>query len=248
VEPVQGEGGIVSAPPGYLRGARDLCSLHGVAMIADEMQTGLGRSGRLFAVQREDVVPDILLLGKALGGGVEPISALLATGEIYDASQGFEAGSLHHTSAFGGNARSCAAAIAALDAVVSEHLAERAEELGSSTIASLRALARDEPLIREVRGQGLMIGIEFEVLADAGLPPSWRSHAAGTGLITGLVLMELRRTYRIIASPGFRNPAVLRVLPALNMQRDLLDYFVESLASALRWVRSRVQRSASGTL
>nr|WP_080835412.1 ornithine--oxo-acid transaminase [Cohnella massiliensis] len=154
VEPIQGEAGIVIPPDGYLAAAYELCSSRNVLFVADEIQTGFGRTGRKFACDWEGVVPDVLVMGKALGGGVMPISAVAANDEIMGV---FEPGS--HGSTFGGNPLACAVATAALEVTEEEGLAERSERLGNFFIERLRELRSEN--IREVRGRGLFIGVEL---------------------------------------------------------------------------------------
>ena len=152
VEPIQGEGGVIVPPDGYLRAARDLCSRHRVALVADEIQTGLGRTGRLLCCDWEDVRPDVLILGKALGGGVYPVSAVIADSEFMDV---FRPGD--HGSTFGGNPLAAAVARASLAVLVEEGLVERSARLGQWFVQRLRAI--DSPHVEEVRGRGLMIGL-----------------------------------------------------------------------------------------
>jgi ornithine--oxo-acid transaminase len=153
VEPIQGEGGIIVPPDGYLREVAAICRRHNVMLILDEVQTGLGRTGKLFCWQHEGVRPDGLCLGKALGGGLLPVSAFVARRELMDV---FKPGD--HGSTFGGNPLAAAVAAKALDLIVDGRLAERAEVLGRRFMAGLAAI--DSPLIREVRGKGLLIGLE----------------------------------------------------------------------------------------
>ncbi len=152
VEPIQGEGGVIVPPDGYLAEAARLCTEHRVAFIADEIQTGLGRTGRLLCCDWEKVRPDILILGKALGGGVYPVSAVCADDEYL---QVFDPGD--HGSTFGGNPLGAAVAMTALDVIVDDKLADRAAELGDWFMSELRAL--DSPHVVEVRGKGLLIGV-----------------------------------------------------------------------------------------
>lgn len=154
VEPIQGEAGIVIPPEGYLKEALDVCKQHNVLFMADEIQSGLGRTGKRFACDWEGVVPDVYILGKALGGGVMPISAVAANEDILGV---FNPGS--HGSTFGGNPLASAVAIAALDVLEDERLAERSLELGSYFKEKLQAI--DNPVIKEVRGRGLFIGVEL---------------------------------------------------------------------------------------
>lgn len=152
VEPIQGEGGVVVPPEGYLRKVRDICSARGVAFIADEIQTGLGRTGRLFCSDWDGVRPDVVVVGKALGGGVYPVSAVLADEEFM---QVFRPGD--HGSTFGGNPLGAAVGLAALRVIVEEGLPERAAELGEWFMQELREIA--SPHVECVRGRGLMIGV-----------------------------------------------------------------------------------------
>jgi ornithine--oxo-acid transaminase len=160
VEPIQGEAGVVVPPDGFLQGIESLCREHNALFIADEIQTGLGRTGRLMACDWEGVHPDMVILGKALGGGVYPVSAVVADAEIMDV---FTPGT--HGSTFGGNPLGAAVGIAALDVLVEERLAERSAELGEWFMNELRAL--ESPIVKEVRGRGLLIGVV--VKNEAGL-------------------------------------------------------------------------------
>jgi ornithine--oxo-acid transaminase len=155
IEPIQGEGGIRVPPAGYLARAAEICRVRNVLLICDEIQTGLGRTGRLLACQHDGVTPDAVLLGKALGGGLIPVSLFLARREVIDV---FRPGD--HGSTFGGNPIAAAVGLAALDTLVEERLVERSAELGPYLLSRLSAL--DNPLIREVRGRGLFAGIELD--------------------------------------------------------------------------------------
>jgi len=154
VEPIQGEGGIIVPPEGYLRRLRALCDQHHALLIADEIQSGLGRTGRLLAVEHEEVRPDIVILGKALSGGVYPVSAIVADHAVMDV---FQPGD--HGSTYGGNPLGAAVAVTALEVLRDEKLAERSDTLGRYALDRLRALAA--PVVRELRGRGLWIGIEL---------------------------------------------------------------------------------------
>lgn len=154
VEPIQGEAGIVMPPEGYLRRAREVCERNDVLFVADEIQVGLGRTGRTFACDWEGVHPDVYVLGKALGGGVYPISCVAADRNVLGV---FGPGS--HGSTFGGNPLGCAVAIAALEVLEEEGLAERAARLGEWFLAELRQIRN--PTVKEVRGRGLLVGMEL---------------------------------------------------------------------------------------
>ena len=154
VEPIQGEAGILMPPAGYLHGAAAICRAHNVLLMADEIQSGLGRTGKLFACMHEDVTPDVLIIGKALSGGFYPVSAVLSSREVLGV---FSPGD--HGSTFGGNPLACAIARAALRVIVEEDLPARSALLGEGAMKMLKGLR--SPYIVEVRGKGLWIGIEL---------------------------------------------------------------------------------------
>ncbi|MDT8369268.1 MAG: ornithine--oxo-acid transaminase [Longimicrobiales bacterium] len=163
VEPIQGEGGVIVPPDGYLARTRRLCTEQRIAFMADEIQTGLGRTGRLFCCDWEEVKPDVLIVGKALGGGVYPVSAAIADSEFMDV---FHPGD--HGSTFGGNPLGAAVGLASLDVILDEKLVERSDELGEWFRAELRGI--DSPHVKEVRGKGLMIGVEIKVESGPARP------------------------------------------------------------------------------
>jgi len=160
VEPIQGEGGIIVPPPGYLKKCAEICKKHNVLLMCDEIQTGLGRTGKLLACQHDDVQPDAVMLGKALGGGILPVSMFLARHDVMDV---FTPGD--HGSTFGGNPLAAAVGLAALDVLVEEKLAERAAKLGDYFQMHLRSI--HSPLIKAVRGKGLLIGVEIDSVCSA---------------------------------------------------------------------------------
>ena len=155
VEPIQGEAGVIIPPDGYLQRAAEICRRHNVLFIADEIQSGLGRAGHLFACDYESVRPDAVVIGKALSGGFYPVSAVLARADVLGV---FSPGD--HGSTFGGNPLACAVARAALDVIVDEQLPARSFELGAYLLAKLRAIG--SPVVKTIRGRGLWIGIELD--------------------------------------------------------------------------------------
>ncbi|WP_432402912.1 ornithine--oxo-acid transaminase [Wukongibacter sp. M2B1] len=155
LEPIQGEGGIIVPPEGYLKEVRKITKDNNVLMIVDEIQTGFGRTGKLFAFEHEGIKPDIVCVGKALSGGLYPVSAMLSSKEVMNV---FRPGD--HGSTFGGNPIGSAVAIAAIDVLLEEKLVERAAELGTYLIEELNKI--DAPCIKEVRGKGLLIGVEIK--------------------------------------------------------------------------------------
>ena len=172
VEPLQGEGGVVVPEEGFLTRARALCTEHRVALIVDEIQTGLGRTGRMFCCDWEGVRPDVLIVGKALGGGVYPVSAAIADSEFMDVYQPGD-----HGSTFGGNPLGAAVGLASLDVVIDEKLPERSDRLGTWFMDQLRAI--DSPHVEEVRGQGLMIGLVIKESSGTARPFCEALHARG---------------------------------------------------------------------
>ncbi|MFY9720391.1 MAG: ornithine--oxo-acid transaminase [Candidatus Cybelea sp.] len=210
IEPIQGEGGVNVPPSGFLKRVWALCREHEVLLLADEVQTGFGRTGDLFACDYEAVKPDVLIVGKALGGGYYPVSAALASDELMSL---FEPGD--HGSTFGGNPLACAVADAALDVIVSENLAARARYAGAAIVQGFRALA--SPLVTEIRGRGLLLGLQLTV-------PAKRLAEA---------LLE-----RGVASKETRDH-VLRVAPPLVIDDDAIAYLLERFADALSSLHAR---------
>lgn len=230
IEPVQGEGGIIIPPPGYLSEVRNACSKYGALLIVDEIQTGLGRTGRLFACQHDDVVPDIMTLAKSLGGGIMPAGAYITTDEIWKKAYGGMDKALLHTSTFGGNTWAAAAGIAALEVILEENLPEKARETGEYLINGLRRLKEKYPLIKDVRGRGLMVGIEFN--QPGGLASKVSFGLAGKlseEYLGSLVAGELMNKHRIITAYTLNNPNVIRLEPPLSVSRDQIDIVLQAL-------------------
>lgn len=204
IEPIQGEGGVNVPPDGFLTAAARLCRERDVLFIADEIQTGLGRTGDLFACDHENVRPDVLVVGKALGGGYYPVSAIVASRALMDL---FGAGD--HGSTFGGNPLAAAIARTALDVIVEERLPERAKRAGERILSALRSLKSAH--VREVRGRGLLIGVDLSIPAR--------------------VLSEELLGRGIIAKDTHEN--VLRIAPPLVIDDDTVTMLVDRLTEAL---------------
>jgi putrescine aminotransferase len=232
VEPVQGEAGVIVPPAGYLKAAAALCKKHGVLFIADEIQTGLGRTGTLFACEAEDVVPDIMLLSKSLGGGLMPIGAIMTTGPHWQTAYGTFDRALLHTSTFGGNARACAAGIAAVNYIVDNDLPGQAREKGAYLLDKLTALQAKHAVIKEVRGRGLLIGLEFAEPFREGFLDKITGGALNKlyhEYFASLVASQLVNKYGIITAFTLNNPNVLRFEPPLTIEFAELDYLVDAL-------------------
>ncbi len=208
VEPIQGEGGIIVPPDGYLKAAAELCRERNVLLIADEIQTGLGRTGKLLACEHDDVHPDGLILGKALGGGILPVSMFLARRDVMEV---FTPGD--HGSTFGGNPLAAAVGLEALNILVEDNLAQRSADLGTYLLEQLREI--DTPLIRELRGRGLFVGIEID--------PSLASarQVCEALMKRGLLSKETHET-------------VVRLAPPLVIDQAEIDWAVQQIREVLQ--------------
>lgn len=221
VEPVQGEGGVVPAPDEWLRDLRRATSEHGVALVADEVQTGLGRTGRMFGVDQAGVEPDVMVLSKAIGGGL-PLAVVVYRGSLDRWEEGA------HTGTFRGNQLAMAAGAATIRYVVEHGLAARAAALGIRLIGRLMRYQAQFPFLGQVRGRGLMIGLE---IVDAGAEPD----ALGALPAAPRVARHLRGELLargVIAELGGRHGAVLRLLPALTLGDDEADHLLAVLGRA----------------
>ncbi|MFW6040305.1 MAG: ornithine--oxo-acid transaminase [Thermoplasmatota archaeon] len=204
VEPMQGEGGIVVPPEEYLSKAKELCEEENVLFIADEIQTGLGRTGKMFACDWEDVTPDIYILGKALSAGMYPVSAIAADKEIMDV---FDPGS--HGSTFGGNPLGTAAAVKALEVIEEENFVENSRKMGEYFREQLKTI--DSPLIKDIRGRGLFIGVELNEKA--------RPYAEALKE-EDILVKDTKET-------------VLRFAPPLVITKDEIDWAIEKIRKVL---------------
>jgi ornithine--oxo-acid transaminase len=206
VEPIQGEAGIRVPPIGYLKQCAEICTKRDVLFIADEIQSGLGRTGRLLACDHEQVKPDGLILGKSLGGGLLPVSMFLARKEVMNV---FQPGD--HGSTFGGNALASAVGLAALNTLIDERLIENSAQQGDYLLTEMRKI--QSPLIREVRGRGLWIGVDF----DPKIPAR---RIAEKLLLRGILSKETHGT-------------VIRLAPPLIITREQIDWAVAELKSVV---------------
>ena len=211
-------------PDDYLPRVRQLCDEYGVLLILDEVQTGMGRTGRVFACEHWNVVPDILCLGKALGGGVMPLSAFMSTPKIWKV---LEDNPFLHSSTFGGNPLACAAGIAAINVLLEEDLAQQAAEKGKylmKRLGSLQALYPD--VLKQVRGKGLLIGLEF---TDRFIGYRVAAALFKRGVLVAGTLLSAR---------------TIRIEPALNISYELLDEMLDKLADALKQIEKQIEKEA----
>lgn len=225
VETLQGEGGIIVPPAGYMKALREACTAKGVLLIADEVQTGLGRTGKMFGCDHESVAPDILTLAKALGGGVMPIGATMVTKSVIDSM--YSENPLLHTSTFGGNPLACVAGLATIQVIEEEGLVERSEKMGALMREHLGAVREKHPdLVAEVRGKGLMIGVEF-TMDEVG----------------ELTIAQMTKR-GLIAAYTLNNPKVIRFEPPLIINEaeveDAARIFGEAVAETAELLASLV--------
>jgi len=211
VEPVQGEGGVNVPPLGYLDAVRDACDRAGALFIADEVQTGLGRCGTRFGCDRDNVIPDVMTLAKGLSGGVIPVGAFIARTEVWNRAYG--KAPLLHTSTFGGNELACAAALAAMDVLEEDHLAENAQVRGEQLRAGCRELQREFPeIIADVRGLGLLCGVELTNEGYGGwIIPEMLKHG-----VTAAWTLNMQRVIRLEPPLIVTADEVNRALAALR--------------------------------
>ena len=225
VEPVQGEAGAVVPPPDYLPRARELCDRFGALLIADEIQTGMGRTGKLWGVDHNDVVPDIMCLGKSIGGGLMPLAAFVSTPKIWEV---LVPNPVIHSTTFGGNPIACAAGIAAITVTLEEDLAGQAASKGQHMLAGLKELqARYPGLLTSVRGRGLLIGLEFP------------SDAVGYAFAAAL----FRRG--VLVAGTYSKARTIRIEPALNIPMALLLETLNRIEDAAREISPPRARSES---
>ncbi len=220
IEPIQGEGGIVVAPPGYLQKARELCDQYGAMLVFDEVQSGMGRTGKMCCCEHDGVTPDLMALGKGFGGGVMPIGAVVGTHKTW---QKYIDNPFLHTTTFGGNPLACAAAIATIHVLLEENLLQAAAEKGEYLLKHINALAQKYPkVLKLARGRGLMLGMEF------------MDNDLGYKVATELFSRQ------ILISGTYINARVLRVEPALTIGYPQLDTFLGALEESLKAVSAKV--------
>jgi len=219
IEPVQGEAGVIIPPSGYLRAVEQLCREHNAFFILDEIQTGLGRLGRWWGADAEDVQPDVLLVGKSLSGGVIPVAAVVASESAY---QPFDRDPFLHTSTFAASPVAMAAAAAAVTAISDDGLIDRARGIGEHLLTELRALSTSYPeLVTEVRGMGLLIGVEFPAEQLAG----------------ELMLELLERG--VIVNHSLNAHKVIRLTPPAVLDGTGIDWLLDAFAGAAKAVHRR---------
>ncbi len=225
VEPVQGEGGVIVADAEYLRAAQEICKTNGVIFIVDEIQTGLGRTGKLFACEHAGLEPDIMLLAKALGGGLLPLGVCLSSPQAWNDEFG-----MLHSSTFANNNVTCAVGSAVLERLCQgdQSLVREVKEKGDYLLAGVRNLGNNYPaVVKEVRGQGLMVGMEFHSMQDVGSYDM--AYLEELGGFTALLAGFLLNVYQIRLAPFLNNSMTLRLEPTLTISYAEIDYVLSAL-------------------
>jgi ornithine--oxo-acid transaminase len=232
VEPIQGRM-VTLAPAGYLQGAQELCRRYGTMLIADEIQTGLGRTGKWFALEHWGLEPDFVLVGKALSGGYMPVAAMVTSREIYQRAVGTLERSYVHQSTFGRNRLSAAAGLATMRIIERDGLVENAARMGAILSEGLAELGRRYEMIKEVRASGLMIGIELGAPSSRVARLNWRLiHMASEGLFPQLIVIPLHRDHGVITMAAGKND-VIKLLPPLTLSDAEAHEFLDALDAVL---------------
>jgi len=229
VEPIQGEAGVIIPDDGYLKGASELCKKYGTLLIADEVQTGIGRTGRMFACEWEDVTPDVMTMAKSLSGGMVPIGAFITTRKIWQQAFGGLKKSLQHTTTLGGNTLACAAAIETLNIIKDENLVANAEQVGGYFIDQLKTLADSYGIIKEVRGKGLLIGVEFVKMRSKIVQQTTEDTFT---TVASLIASDLLNNHNVITGFKLNNPNTIRLVPPLSISREEVDAFISALSKS----------------
>jgi acetylornithine/succinyldiaminopimelate/putrescine aminotransferase/nucleoside-diphosphate-sugar epimerase len=252
VEPIQGRE-VTLPPDGYLKGAQELCRRYGTLFVVDEIQTGLGRTGKWFALEHWGLQPDFVLIGKALSGGYMPVAAMVTTREIYQRAVGTLERCYVHQSTYGRNRLSMAAGLAAMRLIERDGLVEHSAELGTTLVDGLARLQQKHELIKQVRGSGLMIGIELRAPSSRVAKLNWRLiHLASDGLFPQLIVIPLHRDHGVITMAAGKND-VIKLLPPLTLSHSEAGTFLDALDQVLADCRASrhwgvVRQIATATL
>ncbi|MEM9445294.1 MAG: aspartate aminotransferase family protein [Verrucomicrobiota bacterium] len=234
VEPVQGKG-VHSSNEIYYPRAQELCHKYGTLFISDEVQTGLGRTGKLFGFQHWDLEPDIITLAKALSGGYVPAAAIVMRREIYQSMFSRMDRCVAHSTTFGRNNLAMACGLATLHVLDDENLCQNAAKRGNEMISRLKELQAKYDIIKEVRGKGLMIAIEFQEPSSLKMKLAWKAvHAVDKGLFAQMIVSPLLEKHRILTQVAGHNMDVLKILPPLIISDKEMEHFINSFESVLQ--------------
>lgn len=234
LEPVQGKGVFVPEE-GYMQGVRELCDRYGVLMIADEVQCGMGRTGKMFAVDHWGVKPDLLVISKALSGGFIPVGAIITTreihGKIFDSMERCFA----HSNTFGQNDLAMAAGLATIEVLEDEKLAENAAKMGGRILAEMKKLADKYEMLTEVRGKGLMVGMQFGEPKSMALKASWKLlHKMNDDLFCQMITMPLLEKHNILSQVAGHGLDTVKILPPLMINDEDVDKFIAAMDDVLK--------------
>lgn len=232
-EPIQGKG-VYMAPPEFWAEAEALCRRHKALFVADEVQTGLGRTGAMFCYEHYGVRPDIITVSKALSGGYVPVGAMMCSAQVSDAVYSSMDRAMAHSSTFGSNQLAMVAGLATLRAFEEEDIVDRARRMGETLAKALAPLAERHEYLQEVRGKGLMVGLVFGEPKSASLRRRWRAlEALRTGMFSQMVVVPLFQRHRVLTQVAADNVNVVKLLPPLVVGEEEIEYFVEALDDVL---------------
>ncbi len=233
VEPIQGKGANMPSP-GYLRGAADLCRKYGTLFVADEIQTGVGRTGKFLAVEHWGVEPDMVLLAKALSGGHVPVGAVLLRRKTFENVFNRMDRAVVHGSTFSKNDLSMAAGVATLDVLENEHLVENAARRGEEILTRFRAMLDRYELVKDVRGKGLMIGIEFGAPRSLKLKTAWTLlEKVNAGLFCQMITIPLFKDHKVLSQVAGHGNHTIKLLPPLNLGAEDVDWIDRSFDTVI---------------
>lgn len=233
-EPIQGKG-VFMPEPGYLKAAEDLCRRYGTLTIADEVQTGMGRTGKFFAIEYEGVKPDMILLSKALSGGLIPTGAVIGTDEVFSSVFSKMDRCVVHSSTFGKNSLSAGMGLATIWVIENEGLMDRAVEIEKRVKAGLSALMDRYEMLGDIRGRGCMLGIEFKEPRSLSLKMGWSIlHKLDSSLFPQMITIPLMRDFRILTQTSGKGQDIIKLLPPMVMSNEDVQYFVESFETVLK--------------
>lgn len=239
LEPIQAEAGIVLPPPGYLEGVQKLCRQYNVLFVLDEVQTGMGRTGRFLASQRYGVEPDMIVMAKALSGGLVPCAAVLMTDAIYNSVFHSLRRAFIHTSTFSENSLAMRAGLSTIEVLDREHLIERGEAKGMELRERLRTALSGFQMVKEIRGEGMLTGIEFQAPTTLAARVSFEAFKAiHAGLFGQILVMRLFKEKNILAQICGNNFMVLKVAPPLTVSDTQLDHIVESIRDVVETIHA----------
>ncbi|PIR22606.1 MAG: aspartate aminotransferase family protein [Deltaproteobacteria bacterium CG11_big_fil_rev_8_21_14_0_20_45_16] len=232
-EPIQGKG-VFIPEAGFLKAAEELCHKYGTLTIADEVQTGMGRTGKMFAIEYEGLKPDIILISKALSGGLVPTGAVIASDKIFKSVFSSMDRCVVHSSTFGKNSLSAAMGLATIWVLENEGLIEQANVIGEKLIAGLNAMKPEFEMLGEIRGRGAMIGIEFISPRSLSLKMGWNLlHTLDKSLFPQMIIIPLLRDFGILTQTSGKGQDIIKLLPPLVMSDDDIDYFLKSFRTVL---------------